>query len=367
MPPATAVTSLDNGRASLETDVRSISEKLSVAGGSGEHYRLKGAGPTPYSRTADGLAVLRSSVREFLCSEAMHHLGVPTTRALSLVTTGETVVRDMFYDGRPRDEQGAVVCRVAPSFSRFGSFEIFAVRKDAGVLKQLADYTIRTDFPHLGEPSPAVYLQWFREVCLRTAEMIVQWMRVGFVHGVMNTDNMSILGLTIDYGPYGWLENFDPNWTPNTTDAGRRRYRFGNQPDIAHWNLGQFAESILPLVRDVEPLQDALNGYTADFQAGWQAMMARKLGWQRFEPDTDAELVSELLAILELVETDMTLFHRRWHRSMSIRSRHRHFIDRTLDGRLLCPRSVNRRLPQASWGMDTVVPGSRSKRRHASR
>ena len=183
--------------------------------------------------------------------------------------------------------------------------------KDAGVLKQLVDYTIRTDFPHLGEPSPTVYLQWFREVCLRTAEMIVQWMRVGFVHGVMNTDNMSILGLTIDYGPYGWLENFDPNWTPNTTDAGRRRYRFGNQPDIAHWNLGQFAESILPLVRDVEPLQDALNGYTTDFQAGWQAMMARKLGWRRFEPDTDAELVSELLAILELVETDMTLFHRR--------------------------------------------------------
>ncbi len=273
--------------------------------------QLKGAGPTPYSRTADGLAVLRSSVREFLCSEAMHHLGVPTTRALSLVTTGEAVVRDMFYDGRPREEQGAVVCRVAPSFSRFGSFEIFAVRKDAGVLKQLVDYTIRTDFPHLGEPSPAVYLQWFREVCLRTAEMIVQWMRVGFVHGVMNTDNMSILGLTIDYGPYGWLENFDPNWTPNTTDAGRRRYRFGNQPNIAHWNLGQFAESILPLVRDVEPLQDALNGYTTDFQAGWQAMMARKLGWRRFEPDTDAELVSELLAILELVETDMTLFHRR--------------------------------------------------------
>ena len=273
--------------------------------------QLKGAGPTPYSRTADGLAVLRSSVREFLCSEAMHHLGVPTTRALSLVTTGEEVVRDMFYDGRPRDEPGAIVCRVAPSFTRFGSFQIFAARKDAGVLTQLVDYTIRTDFPHLGEPSPAVYLQWFREVCLRTAEMIVQWMRVGFVHGVMNTDNMSILGLTIDYGPYGWLENFDPNWTPNTTDAGGRRYRFGNQPEIAHWNLAQFAQSILPLVGDVESLQDSLNGYATDFQAGWQQMMAAKLGWQRFEPDTDAQLVSELLAILELVETDMTLFHRR--------------------------------------------------------
>ena len=273
--------------------------------------QLKGAGLTPYSRTADGLAVLRSSVREFLCSEAMHHLRVPTTRALSLVTTGESVVRDMFYDGRPREEPGAVVCRVAQSFSRFGSFQIFAARKDAGVLKQLADYTIRTDFPHLGEPSPAVYVQWFREVCLRTADMIVQWMRVGFVHGVMNTDNMSILGLTVDYGPYGWLENFDTNWTPNTTDAGGRRYRFGNQPEIAQWNLAQFAQSILPLVDGVEPFQDALNGYATDFRDGWQAMMAAKLGWRRFEPGSDAELVSELLAILELAETDMTLFHRR--------------------------------------------------------
>lgn len=293
-------------------DGRAINLGEIVSGrGQRRTLQLKGAGPTPYSRTADGLAVLRSSVREFLCSEAMHHLGVPTTRALSLVTTGETVVRDMFYDGHPRDEPGAVVCRVAPSFSRFGSFQIFAVRKDAGVLERLVDYTIRTDFPHLDEPSPAVYLQWFREVCQKTAEMIVHWMRVGFVHGVMNTDNMSILGLTIDYGPYGWLENFDPNWTPNTTDAGGRRYRFGNQPEIAQWNLAQFAQSILPLVSDVESLQDALNGYATDFQAGWQAMMAAKLGWRRFEPDIDADLVSELLAILELVETDMTLFHRR--------------------------------------------------------
>ncbi len=165
--------------------------------------QLKGAGPTPYARMADGFAVLRSSVREFLCSEAMHHLGIPTTRALSLVTTGEQVVRDMFYDGNPRPEPGAVVCRVAQSFTRFGSFEIFTARGEADVLKQLIDYTIRTDFPHLGEPSPEVYLAWFEEVCRRTAEMITHWMSVGFVHGVMNTDNMSILGLTIDYGPYG--------------------------------------------------------------------------------------------------------------------------------------------------------------------
>ncbi|MCK5355929.1 MAG: YdiU family protein, partial [Methyloprofundus sp.] len=208
--------------------------------------QLKGAGATPYSRTADGLAVLRSSLREFLCSEAMYHLGVPTTRALSLVTTGEQVVRDMFYDGHPKAELGAVVCRVAPSFIRFGSFEIHTSRGDNELLRKLVDYTILTDFPHLGAPSPEVYLAWFNEVCAKTAQMIVHWQRVGFVHGVMNTDNMSILGLTIDYGPYGWLDNFDPDWTPNTTDSGQRRYRFGNQPQIAGWNLNQLANAIYP-------------------------------------------------------------------------------------------------------------------------
>ena len=273
--------------------------------------QLKGAGPTPYARTADGLAVLRSSVREFLCSEAMFHLGVPTTRALSLALTGEEVVRDMFYDGHPKLEPGAVVCRVAPSFTRFGSFQIFASRGETEALKQLADYTIRTDFPHLGAPSPEVYLEWFEEVCRRTADMIVHWMRVGFVHGVMNTDNMSILGLTIDYGPYGWLEDYDPTWTPNTTDAGGRRYCFGNQPQIAHWNLVQLANTIYPLIEQVEPLQQALNVYTQHFQQGWQTMMAQKLGLNTFEPDTDDALFTELLAILALVETDMTIFFRR--------------------------------------------------------
>ena len=273
--------------------------------------QLKGAGPTPYSRTADGLAVLRSSVREFLCSEAMFHLGVPTTRALSLTLTGEEVERDMFYDGHPKLEPGAVVCRVAPSFTRFGSLQIFAARDEMDVLKQLADFTIRTDFAHLGEPSPDVYLQWFEEVCRRTAEMIVHWMRVGFVHGVMNTDNMSILGLTIDYGPYGWLENYDPDWTPNTTDATGRRYRFGNQPAIAQWNLVQLANAIYPLIGQVEPLQAVLDGYGQKYQQGWRQMMARKLGLNEYEPTTDEALVAELLAILPLVETDMTIFFRR--------------------------------------------------------
>jgi len=268
--------------------------------------QLKGAGLTPYSRTADGLAVLRSSVREFLCSEAMFHLGVPTTRALSLVLTGEDVVRDMFYDGHPKAEPGAVVCRVSPSFTRFGSLQIFAARGEIDVLRQMADYTIRTDFPHLGEPSKEVYLRWYEEVVRRTAEMVAHWMRVGFVHGVMNTDNMSILGLTIDYGPYGWLEDYDPDWTPNTTDAEGRRYRFGNQPSIAHWNLAQLGQAILPLVEEIEPLQEIINGYLPEYERQWQAMLTRKLGLAAY----DGELAAELHEILPLVETDMTLFYR---------------------------------------------------------
>ena len=246
--------------------------------------QLKGAGPTPYRRAADGLAVLRSSVREFLCSEAMFHLGVPTTRALSLILTGEQVVRDMFYDGNPKPEPGAVVCRVAPSFTRFGNFQIFAAREETEELKRLLDYTIRVDFPHLGDPSPDVYLEWFAEVCRRTADLIVHWMRVGFVHGVMNTDNMSILGLTIDYGPYGWLEDYDPRWTPNTTDAVGRRYCYGNQPQIAQWNLVQLANAIFPLIGSTEPFQEALDVYGEKFQEGWHRMMAQKLGLKNFEP-----------------------------------------------------------------------------------
>ncbi|MFK5950022.1 MAG: YdiU family protein [Methylococcales bacterium] len=276
--------------------------------------QLKGAGPTPYSRSADGLAVLRSSVREFLCSEAMYHLGVPTTRALSLILTGEQVVRDMFYDGNPRAEPGAVVCRVAPSFIRFGSFQIFTARGEIGVLRQFVDFTIRTDFPYLVKENrvldKTVYIAWFEEVCKLTAEMIVHWQRVGFVHGVMNTDNMSILGLTIDYGPYGWLDNYDPDWTPNTTDVGERRYRYGQQPQIALWNLLQLANAIYPLVEQEEPFQQALTMYNNTFEKAWNTMMADKLGLDNFNPETDSKLFSELLALLAEVETDMTIFYR---------------------------------------------------------
>ncbi len=287
-----------------------------VIGPHGTHHtlQLKGAGPTPYSRGADGRAVLRSSVREFLCSEAMHHLGVPTTRALSLCSTGDQVVRDMFYDGRPEPEPGAVVCRVAPSFIRFGNFQLFAARDDLDGLRALLDHTIRHHFtellPAASEPTADTYVALLHEVVDRTAEMVVHWQRVGFVHGVMNTDNMSIHGLTIDYGPYGWLEGYDPNWTPNTTDAAGRRYRFGQQPTIAHWNLVQLANALHLVVGAVEPLQEALDSFVPAFETRWFAMMAAKLGLRTLDPAGDEAFLGSLFDALGATETDMTLFFR---------------------------------------------------------
>jgi uncharacterized protein YdiU (UPF0061 family) len=267
--------------------------------GSRQELQLKGAGKTPYSRTADGRAVLRSSLREFVCSEAMFHLGVPTTRALSLVGTGEPVIRDMFYDGHPRPEPGAIVCRVAPSFVRLGNFQILTANDELEALKRLADYVVREHYPGLAYPA------WFHEVCRRTALLMVDWMRLGFVHGVMNTDNLSILGLTIDYGPYGWLEGYDAMWTPNTTDAQGRRYCYGNQPAIAQWNLARLAEALLPLI-ERETLEAGLNLYADTFNEGWRRALAAKLGLA----SPDEGLARELLEALAETETDFTLFFR---------------------------------------------------------
>lgn len=282
---------------------------------SGDYWalQLKGAGPTPYSRTADGLAVLRSSVREYICSEAMHYLGVPTTRALSLINTGEQVMRDIMYNGNAAYEPGTVVCRLSPSFVRFGSFQIFSARNEHKQLRQLTDVTIQHHFAHLlkqfKEGSTELYLAWFNEVCQRTVRMIVEWMRVGFVHGVMNTDNMSILGLTIDYGPYGWLDDFNPEWTPNTTDSQHRRYRYGQQANVALWNCYQLANALYPLIEQTEPLEAILNEFQSSYQDQWLAMMASKLGLENVEQG-DQALFERLEALLAQTETDMTLFYR---------------------------------------------------------
>jgi serine/tyrosine/threonine adenylyltransferase len=310
-------------------DGRAISLGEVVTGqGARWELQLKGAGRTAYSRRGDGRAVLRSSIREFLCSEAMAHLGIPTTRALSLVGTGEPVIRDMFYSGDPRPEPGAIVCRVAPSFLRFGNFELLASRDEAELLSRLIEFTLDRDFPHLGVDLLERRRAWFREVCTRTAKLVVEWMRVGFVHGVMNTDNMSILGLTLDYGPYGWLEDFDPDWTPNTSDAQTRRYRYANQPAVAQWNLNRLAYALHLVWPDVDALEAGLKAFAEEYAEGYSRMLFGKFGLGPLGPDAahpgedPAEsggvdplalegLALEGLALLRELQLDHTLFFRR--------------------------------------------------------
>ena len=197
---------------------------------------------------------------------------------------------------------------MAPSFVRFGSFELLAARNDSKVLKQLVDYTIVNHYPELGAPSKEVYIQFFKTVAEKTREMVIHWQRVGFVHGVMNTDNMSILGLTIDYGPYGWLENFDRNWTPNTTDRNNRRYRFGNQAQISLWNLNKLANALYPLVLEVDPLQKVLKNYGNEFLAELHKMKLSKLGLYNIE--ISETFLDRLEDLMERDELDMTLFYR---------------------------------------------------------
>jgi serine/tyrosine/threonine adenylyltransferase len=293
---------LGDGRAITLTEIQSNN-------GNRYELQLKGAGPTPYSRNADGRAVMRSSLREFVCSEAMHHLGIATTRALSLIATGDMVVRDMFYNGHARPEPGAICSRVAPTFLRFGNFELPSQRGDVALLRQLADYTMSTHFGGDGGD----YLQFFYQVCLRTASMVIDWMRVGFVHGVMNTDNMSILGLTIDYGPYGWLEPYDPRWTPNTTDADGRRYAFGAQPRIAQWNLAQLARALRPLINNDAALAAGIDMYWREFTSGYRTMMFNKLGLATDAVDDDDALLAGLFEIFAITEIDFTLFFRGLH------------------------------------------------------
>ncbi|WP_194852233.1 protein adenylyltransferase SelO [Nonlabens antarcticus] len=274
-----------------------------------QQLQLKGAGPTPYSRRGDGYAVLRSSIREHLCSEAMHHLGIPTTRSLSLALTGEQVMRDAFYDGNAAYEKGAVVCRVAPSFLRFGNFQLPSANGNDSLLRQITDFTIKHHFPQIKSEGKEKYLEFFKEVSESTLELMIHWQRVGFVHGVMNTDNMSILGLTIDYGPYGWIDDYDPDWTPNTTDNQHKRYRYSAQPEIGLWNLWQLANALFSLIDDSKPLEAILNDYKTQFVKKHLEMMRCKLGLT-VPHDSDVDIIADLMELLPKVEVDMTLFFR---------------------------------------------------------
>lgn len=268
--------------------------------------QLKGAGLTAYSRRADGRAVLRSSVREYLMSEAMHYLRVPTTRALSLVSTGEPVLRDMFYDGHPAYEPGAVVMRVAPTFLRFGNFEILAARGEINNLRKLVHWTIEKYYPHLQGENRV--MKWYKEVVDRTARLMAEWMRVGFVHGVMNTDNMSVLGATIDYGPYSFVDNYDPLFTPNTTDLPGRRYAFARQASVAKWNLGCLGGALLPLLSGKEEVMKVIDNYDDVYWTAFYSMMANKIGLDEARPD-DIPLIAELEKMMATVQPDMTIFY----------------------------------------------------------
>ena len=271
--------------------------------------QTKGSGLTPYSRHADGKAVLRSSVREYLMSEAMFYLGVPTTRALALITTGQPVLRDMFYDGRAAPEPGAIVCRTAPSFIRFGHFEILASRGEKDNLAQLVEFTTRHYFPDISDKASvqekAVAL--FEQVYHLTQDVIVQWQRVGFTHGVLNTDNLSILGLTIDYGPYAMLDAFSLDFTPNTTDLPGRRYAYGRQPHIGGWNLERLAVALLELGGQLDPYKALLEQYHKIFYRKYAEMMEDKLGLPAHQQG-NKEFIADLVEVLNESHMDYTLF-----------------------------------------------------------
>jgi uncharacterized protein YdiU (UPF0061 family) len=278
-----------------------------VTNEAGERWelQLKGAGITPYSRRGDGRAVLRSTIREYLCSEAMHGLGIPTTRALLMTGSEEEVYREQI-------ESGAMLLRMAPSHVRFGSFELFYYRREIEPIKQLADYVISHHYPELND-HPKKYLQLFRQITLRTAEMIAQWQLVGFAHGVMNTDNMSILGLTLDYGPFGFLDAYEPGYICNHSDP-YGRYAFDQQPNIGGWNLSKLGQALLPIL-DGEPEQAAaaanaiLEEYDPRLQQHYHQGMLQKLGLKESH-DGDRALIDDLLKLLEINRIDYTIFFR---------------------------------------------------------
>ena len=286
------VPQLGDGRAIL------LGETTNTRGEKWE-IQLKGSGLTPYSRDADGRAVLRSSIREYLCSEAMHGLGIPTTRALCLIGSEDEVYRE-------RIETGAMITRLAPSHVRFGSFEVFYYREQYDHVRTLADYIITQHYPELTETEDR-YLRLLQTVVERTARLLAQWQAVGFAHGVMNTDNMSILGLTLDYGPYGFMESYQPGFICNHSDY-RGRYAFDKQPDIGLFNLSCLAQTLLPL-SEFDAAKAALDSYPARFMRHYQDLMAQKLGFKNVSPPLP-DLLKELLDQLQQSRVDYTVFFR---------------------------------------------------------
>ena len=289
----TFVPQLGDGRAILLGEV--VDER-------GERFdlQLKGAGQTPFSRMGDGRAVLRSTIREYTCGEAMHALGIPTTRSLCIVGSDEPVFRETV-------ESAAVLTRLAPTHVRFGSFELFYYRGQTERVRELADYVIRWHYPHLAEDEEK-YLSLLREVVVRTARLVASWQAVGFAHGVMNTDNMSILGLTLDYGPFGFLDEFDPGFVCNHSDYGGR-YAFDQQPAVALWNLSRFAQTLVPTIERDAAIA-ALDEYAEIFSDAYAEFMRARLGLS-VEMADDARLVAGLLSILQSNGVDYAVFFRR--------------------------------------------------------
>ena len=286
------VPQLGDGRAILLGEVRNErGEKWDL--------HLKGAGLTPFSRDGDGRSVLRSAIREYLCSEAMHGLGIPTTRALCLVGSDHRVYREQI-------ETGAMLVRMAPSHVRFGTFEILYYRKQHDQLKILADYVIANHFPHLAD-GPDQYVHLFSEVVERTARLIAQWQAVGWAHGVMNTDNMSIHGITLDYGPFGFMDDYDPGFICNHSDHNGR-YAFNQQPYIGLWNLSCLAQALLPLA-EKEDLKAALDRYTPLIEGRYMELMRAKCGLLETKEE-DVSLIQDLLALMHLHHVDYTIFFR---------------------------------------------------------
>ncbi|HYC43631.1 MAG TPA: YdiU family protein [Noviherbaspirillum sp.] len=291
---------LGDGRAILLGDVPADAPTEENPTGRME-LQLKGSGLTPYSRMGDGRAVLRSSIREYLCSEAMAALGIPTSRALCVVGTDMLVMRET-------PETGAVATRMAPSFVRFGSFEHWFYNNRKDELKILADYVIDNFYPALRDASNP-YQALLGEVTRRTAELIAQWQAVGFMHGVMNTDNMSILGITIDYGPFGFMEAFDARHICNHSDH-QGRYAYQMQPRIGQWNCFALGQALLPLIGEVDDAQAALETYKPAYDDKLEQLLHAKLGLQTTQPD-DGTLIDAMFALMQANHVDFTLFFRR--------------------------------------------------------